>query len=174
VLVLARFGEVRGDPEVAELTAEGVATGRESVRAVLGLAGTLAGAQLVVLGATGIAARIGLDEGLVGLTIVAIGTSLPELATAIQAARRGEAGLLVGNLLGSNLFNATAVGAVVIWVGAGLGLRVEPALAGPATLVMVGAAVGTSALLVLRRRIGRVEGLVLLAAYAVALPFIAR
>ncbi len=165
ILVLARFGSVTLDPEVEELAKERVRGGREAVRTLLGLAGTLAAAQAMVLGATDLAARIGLDEGIVGLTIIAVGTSLPELATAAQSARRGEAGLLVGNLLGSNIFNATAVGGVVVAFGAADGLRVGPALAG-STLVMLGVVVAVSLLLVLRRRLTRFDGAVLLMAYA--------
>ena len=165
VLVLSRFGTVRIDPAIEELAKERVSGGREAVRTLLGLAGTLAAAQAMVLGATDLAARAGLDEGLVGLTIIAIGTSLPELATAGQAARRGEAGLLVGNLLGSNIFNATAVGGVVAAAGAAQGLRVGPSLAG-STLVMLGVVVAVSLLLVLRRKVTRLEGAVLLMAYA--------
>ena len=165
VLVLSRFGTVRIDPAIEELAKERVSGGREAVRTLLGLAGTLAAAQAMVLGATDLAARAGLDEGLVGLTIIAIGTSLPELATAGQAARRGEAGLLVGNLLGSNIFNATAVGGVVAAAGAAQGLRVGPSLAG-STLVMLGVVVAVSLLLVLRRKVTRCDGAVLLMAYA--------
>ena len=165
VLVLSRFGTVRIDPAIEELAKERVSGGREAVRTLLGLAGTLAAAQAMVLGATDLAARAGLDEGLVGLTIIAIGTSLPELATAGQAARRGEAGLLVGNLLGSNIFNATAVGGVVAAAGAAQGLRVGPSLAG-STLVMLGVVVAVSLLLVLRRKVTRFDGAVLLMAYA--------
>ena len=165
VIVLSRFGTVRIPPAIEELSKERVRGGREAVRTLLGLAGTLAAAQAMVLGATDLAARAGLDEGIVGLTIIAIGTSLPELATAAQSARRGEAGLLVGNLLGSNVFNATAVGGVVAAAGAAQGLVIGPSLAG-ATLVMLGVAVAVSLLLVVRRRVGRFEGAVLLMAYA--------
>jgi cation:H+ antiporter len=114
VLLLAKHSTPVLPEEVVELRAEDVAVGRESIRALLGLVFTLAGAQMVVIGAGALAERIGLSEGFVGLTIVAVGTSLPELAAGVQAARRGQSGLLVGNLLGSNLFNAAAVGAVVV------------------------------------------------------------
>ena len=165
ILVLSRFGSVRIDPAIEELAKERVSGGREAVRTLLGLAGTLAAAQAMVLGATDLAARAGLDAGIVGLTIIAVGTSLPELATAAQSARRGEAGLLVGNLLGSNIFNATAVGGVVAAAGAAQGLQVGPSLAG-STFVMLGVAVAVSLLLVLRRRVTRFDGAVLLMAYA--------
>ena len=72
---------------------------------LLGLGGVLAGAQLAVSGATTLADKWGLSGGFVGFSIVALGTSLPELVTAVAAARKKEAGLIVGNLFGSNLFN---------------------------------------------------------------------
>jgi cation:H+ antiporter len=78
---------------------EPVGATRESVRTGLGLVGTLAGAQALVWGATRIATEAGLSEGFIGLTLVAVGTSLPELVTTIQAARRHEDELIVGNLL---------------------------------------------------------------------------
>ena len=72
---------------------------------VLGLAAIIFGGDLVVDNACRIAAAFGLSETLIGLTIVAIGTSLPELVTSITASRKGESGLALGNVVGSNLFN---------------------------------------------------------------------
>jgi cation:H+ antiporter len=85
----------------------------ETVRVLAGIAGTVVGAQLLVVNAAEIAVRLGVPAEVIGFTLVAIGTSLPELVTAVQAQRRGEADLVVGNLLGSNLFNSLAGGAVV-------------------------------------------------------------
>lgn len=76
-----------------------------AVRGIFGLAAIIIGGQLTVNGATGIARMFGLTETLIGLTIVAIGTSLPELVTSIAAARRGENDIAMGNVIGSNLFN---------------------------------------------------------------------
>jgi cation:H+ antiporter len=174
VLTLARRDGLHMPDEVAALSPAEVAVGRESIRAILGLAFTLAGAQMVVVGAGTIAERIGLSEGFVGLTIVAVGTSLPELASAVQAARRGQSGLLVGNLLGSNLFNATAVGALVVWTGGQVNEQVEPSLAGPATLIMVASVLAVSLLLVVRRSVLRLEGVLLVAAYVAAVVLLAR
>ena len=71
----------------------------------LGLAAIIIGGDLVVDNACRIAAAFGLSETLIGLTIVAIGTSLPELVTSITASRKGESGLALGNVVGSNIFN---------------------------------------------------------------------
>ena len=72
---------------------------------VLGLAGIVLGGDWAVDGAKEIARTLGLSEALIGLTIVAIGTSLPELVTSIVAARKGENDIAVGNVIGSNIFN---------------------------------------------------------------------
>lgn len=72
---------------------------------LLGLAGLVLGGRLLVIGATGIAQDAGLSETLIGLTIVAVGTSLPELATSVIAALRKQADIAVGNIIGSNIFN---------------------------------------------------------------------
>ncbi|PZF83814.1 calcium/sodium antiporter [Jiangella anatolica] len=71
----------------------------------VGLAGLLGGAELLVRGGTGLALRLGIAPIVVGVTVVAIGTSLPELAVGIDAARQGSAGLAVGNIVGTNLVN---------------------------------------------------------------------
>ncbi len=87
--------------------------GDEMLRTAAGLVGTVAAAQLLLWGALDVADRSGLSGGFVGATLVAVGTSLPELVTVVQSARRGETDLIVGNLLGSNLFNALGVAGVV-------------------------------------------------------------
>ena len=147
-----------------------VDTRREAVRTLVGLVGVVAGAQLAVWGATGIADELGLAEGFVGLTLIAIGTSLPELVTAIAAARQGEDELIVGNLLGSNIFNSLAVGATAGIVGPGS--IDDPALTGFAVLLMI--AIGAAAWLFMAtgRAVVRSEAILLLVAYAVSIPFL--
>lgn len=138
---------------------------------VVGLAGTIAGAQLLVWGATGIADRAGLSDGFVGLTLVAVGTSLPELVTTIQAARRQEHDLIVGNLLGSNLVNSLAVGGVVGILAPGAPL--DGTLTGIGSGVMM--AIGVVAVFFMRRkfRLTRGEGIALVAGYAASVPLLA-
>ena len=72
---------------------------------VLGLAGIILGGQMVVNGATNIAQALGVSENVIALTIVAIGTSLPELVTSYVATKKGELDIAVGNVIGSNIFN---------------------------------------------------------------------
>ncbi|MDA1353950.1 MAG: calcium/sodium antiporter [bacterium] len=72
---------------------------------LIGLGGLMIGGKLVVMGATEIAAALHISEGLVGLTLVALGTSLPELTTCIIAVKKGAHGIAIGNILGSNIMN---------------------------------------------------------------------
>ncbi|MBR6513855.1 MAG: calcium/sodium antiporter [Clostridia bacterium] len=72
---------------------------------VIGLAAIIIGGDLTVEGAKDIAQKLGLSDALIGLTVVALGTSLPELVTSIVAARKGESDIAVGNVVGSNIFN---------------------------------------------------------------------
>lgn len=79
----------------------------------IGLFALILGAQLMVFGAVNIARGVGVSELTIGLTIVAIGTSLPELATAVLASRKKESEIVIGNVAGSNLFNISAILALV-------------------------------------------------------------
>lgn len=95
-----------------------------------GMIGLFLGGKFVVDNAVAIALSLGLSEALVGLTIVAIGTSLPELATSIVAARKGNADIAVGNIVGSNIFN-------VLWI-LGLSSTIKPLPFSPAANFDVG------------------------------------
>lgn len=76
---------------------------------LLGLIGVVGGSELVVSSSSTIASAIGVSERIISLTIIALGTSLPELVTTVTAARKGESDLLVGNIVGSNIFNICIV-----------------------------------------------------------------
>jgi cation:H+ antiporter len=76
---------------------------------IAGLAALLLGAMWVVTAATGIARLLGLSEAVIGLTVVSLGTSLPELAAAVASARHGHSELVIGNVLGSNIFNILGI-----------------------------------------------------------------
>lgn len=92
---------------------------REVLLGLLMLILTLIGADLLVRGATKLASDLGISTAFVGLVIVSVGTSLPELATALAAARRGQTDLVLGNVLGSNLFNTLAVAGLAGVLGPG-------------------------------------------------------
>lgn len=144
----------------------------ELLRTVLGLIGTVAGAQLLVWGASAIAAEIGLTGGFVGFTLVAVGTSLPELVTAVMAARRGETELILGNLLGSNMFNSLAVGGAISLVGPGP--IVDEGLRTIGVVVMVLVAIGAWVTMVTLRAVTRLEAVILLATWLVAVGLLAQ
>lgn len=143
--------------------------GREITIGLATLALTLAGAELLVRGASRLAADLGITAAFVGLVIVAVGTSLPELATAMAAARRGETELILGNVLGSNLFNSLAVAAIAGLVGPG---SVAEAFR-PALGFMVGAGVVAGIFVWTARRLERWEGAVLLIVFLAFVAFAA-
>ena len=91
----------------------------------LGLLVLVLSSRLLVWGAVAIAQTLGVSDAVIGLTVVAIGTSLPELASCIAAARKGEDDIALGNVLGSSLFNTLAV---VGLAGAIAPMDIEPAL----------------------------------------------
>lgn len=132
---------------------------------ILALAALIAGARAMVVGAENIALEIGMSEGVVGLTILALGTSLPEMGTVVASARRGRNDLVLGNVLGSNVFNALGVVGAVGLVGPGtLVTNFRPDL-----IVMVLVAVLAGIIAWSGDRLRRVEGVLLLAAYPVAI-----
>ena len=106
--------------DLSELVGEDPpALGIETLRTVVALALVAGSAYILVEGAERVADALNLSGGFVGYTMVAVGTSAPELVTAVAAARQRETELLVGNLLGSNVFNSLAVGGVISLVGPG-------------------------------------------------------
>jgi cation:H+ antiporter len=169
----AAGGDAELASEVEEFLADETAhgTGRLVFHTLAGLAGTLAGAQLLVTGAVEIASELDLSAGFVGMTIVALGTSLPELVTAVAAARAGEDQLIIGNVLGSNLFNCLAVGAVVGLVGPSH--LDDPGLTVHAVVLMLAVTILGAVAICRRRCVTRGEAAVLLVTYAATLPVLA-
>jgi cation:H+ antiporter len=142
----------------------------EIARALVSLTFMLGGAELLVTSVVGLAARLGLEEGFAGLTLVGIGTSAPLIASSIQAARRGEHDLVVGNVLGGNLFIALGGGALV-----GLLSRGEVGGVGAFSLWLMTGVVVVSWLAMGRKGVlARWEALLLLLAYAAVLPIVNR
>jgi cation:H+ antiporter len=182
LILLVRLARTTADsvlaPEVADFvddrpgnghagTSPGHRLAVEIPRTVAGLVGVLSGAQLLVAAATRMAVALGVPSVIIGFTLVAVGTSLPELVTGIQAQRRGQTDLPVGNLVGSNLFNSLAGGAVV-----GLATGRHPIRTGwPLLAAMLLIGLLAWALLFRGHRLTRLEAL-LLAAYAATLPLL--
>ena len=100
--MLAKHGGA-GDGE--EVVIKPYSIGKSILFILLGLVGLIVGGRLLVDGAVNIAQNLGISERIIGLTIVSIGTSLPELATSVIAARKGNADIAIGNVVGSNIFN---------------------------------------------------------------------
>lgn len=157
------------DPLVAEYEAEipeGMPTGRALVWLLVGLVVLLGSSHLLVWGAAHLTTHFGVSDLVIGLTVVAIGTSLPELAASVTAALKNEHDIAVGNVVGSNMFNLLGV--------LGLPGLIAPGPFDPAALnrdvpVMIGL---TVILLLMARgfgehgRLSRVQGALLVAAFA--------
>ena len=141
---------------------------RCAVYIVGGLAAIVWGGDLVVENASAIAASFGLSQNLIGLTIVALGTSLPELVTSIVASRKGENGLALGNVIGSNIFNILMV--------LGASAAIHPLLVNPFSVYDIGFLIIASAITWIlcrsRNRISRMEGTFMLAMYLVYLIYV--
>lgn len=133
-----------------------------------GLAAIVCGGNLVVDSASEIALSFGMSQTLVGLTVVALGTSLPELVTSMVASHKGENGLALGNVIGSNIFNILMVLALSAAVKP---IAVDPFAVYDALFLIV-ASVITWFLCRSRLRISRVEGLVMLGMYTAYLVYI--
>ncbi|NCT17348.1 MAG: sodium:proton exchanger [Flavobacteriaceae bacterium CG_4_8_14_3_um_filter_34_10] len=129
----------------------------------VGLAGLVIGGQLIVSSATSIALSFGLSERVIGLTIVSIGTSLPELATSIVAVRKKNVDIAIGNVVGSNIFN--------IFFVLGVSAFITPVVVASASFIDIGMNIASGILLFLfvftgkYRRIDRWEGIILLSFY---------
>jgi len=137
---------------------------------VLGLVALIAGAQSLLTGAVAIATDLGVSEAVIGLTIVAVGTSLPELTVSVIAAFRRHADVAIGNILGSNIFNVLGILGVSALLQP---LPMHPRIIAFDQWVMLGTAVLLLIFLYTDRRISRLEGLCFCALYVayVALSF---
>ncbi|NQV05851.1 calcium/sodium antiporter [bacterium] len=160
-ILVVESDEVAGADEEPSDFKSYVSSGREIAFGLGALALTLFGADLLVRGATRMADELGITAAFVGLVIVSVGTSLPELATALSAARRGETDLVLGNVLGSNLFNSLMVMGAAGAIGPGaIGGEFRSAI-----VFMIGASAVAGFLALTGRRLDRWEGAVLLAGF---------
>jgi len=166
----------RGDKAAALHEAEAVSAGApqrlwiSSLFFVGGLVGVLTGARFLVAGAIDIASQLAIPEAVIGLTIVAVGTSLPELAATIAAAIRRQGDVAFGNVIGSNIFNAAGILGTVALAGP---LETPARILGEDVWVMLAA---TAILLVFAftgQRVDRREGALLLALYAAYIAWLA-
>jgi cation:H+ antiporter len=129
-----------------------------------GIAAVVFGAELLVNGGTQIARQYGVSEEVIGLTMIAVGTSLPELAASGMAALRGHTDVALGNVIGSNLFNILGVLGIVSMIQP---LPVAQQLIEFDLWVMMGATVLLVPFMVTRWKLSRLEGFIFAASYGV-------
>lgn len=129
---------------------------------LLGLIGLPLGADLLVDSATEIAEMFGVPDTVIGLTLVALGTSLPELATTVMAAIRKQADVAIGNVIGSNMFNLLAIIGVAATIAP---MPVDPELLEFDIWVMLGASILLIPFVLFKKDLGRVWGVVLSGLY---------
>ena len=145
---------------------EPMAVWKSLILIVVGVACIILGGQLVVNNARDIAASFGMSETLIGLTVVALGTSLPELVTSIVASRKGENGLAVGNVVGSNLFNLLLI--------LGVSGTIHPIAVNYASVIDLGILLAVSIAVYvfsLTKKISRAEGAVMVLMYLATVGF---
>ena len=121
------------------------------------------GAEFLIQGATGIASDMGISEAVIGLSVVALGTSLPELAVTIVAGIRGQGGVAVGNILGSNMMNILGILGATAVIGGGI--SINPDFAERDIWVMLVTSGAIAAILLNGREIGRRTGFAMVAGY---------
>jgi cation:H+ antiporter len=141
-----------------------ISTPRALVVTAAGLALLVVGGRWLVAAATSMAQALGVDDAVIALTVVAVGTSLPEVATSVVATLRGHRDIAVGNAIGSNLFNLLGILGVSALVADG-GLAIAPGIENFDLPVMVATALACLPLMLLGRRLGRIEGALFLLYY---------
>jgi cation:H+ antiporter len=162
IITARRTGETKVDFPVEQLIPPKKGTiGLDIIFVVCGLGLLVLGSRFFVDGAVGLARAIGVSEAVIGLTIVALGTSLPELATSVIAAIKKEEDIAIGNIIGSNIFNILAI--------LGVSSTITPLNANGVGQINLYFMLGTSVLLLPFMRTGfvlnRIEGALLLAVY---------
>lgn len=142
--------------------------GKDILFIIIGIAGIILGGQLVVNSATSIAETLNISQNVIALTIVAIGTSLPELVTSVIASKKGEVDIAIGNVVGSNIFNVFFI--------LGLSSAISPISYGLDSfidiVIMLVATIGVYLLLLKNMRIGNKKGIILLVSYALYMIYI--
>jgi cation:H+ antiporter len=158
------------EAEAATVPALGGSLAVGIAASVGGLVLLVVGAYLLVQGAIGLARGFGISETIIGLTVVAIGTSLPELATSVIAAIRGQSDVAFGNVVGSNIYNVLGILGITALIKP---IPVPPEIAAVDIWVMLASSVVLIAFAVTGWRLNRAEGGVMLAAYVGYIGYLA-
>ncbi len=177
-LAYAAFRALTGDPDpvttdIDEFEAKGPAW-KTIAFLLIGLIGLPLGGGLLVDNGAAIARQLHVREEVIGLTLIAFGTSLPELATTVSGALRREQGIVIGNILGSNLFNLLAVGAAIGLFGGASGVAFDKFALMQDVPVMIAAALLIAGVVYLRANIGRTLGLIFVVGYLAYMVVLAR
>ena len=135
----------------------------------IGLAGIIFGGNIVVNNASAIALEFKMSETLVGLTIVAVGTSLPELVTSMVAAKKGENDIAVGNAIGSSIFNVVLILGLSSTIKPMSGITLNEYID---IFVMIGSVVLLALFALKSHKINRTQGIIMILTYALFLTFI--
>lgn len=138
---------------------------------LVGIGIVVIGAEWLVDGAVGLARGFGVSDALIGLTVVAIGTSAPELVTTVVSTLRGDRDIAIGNLIGSSIYNILLILGITCLVPAG-GLLLPDSLVRIDIPIMVAVAVVCIPIFLSGRRVSRIEGGFMVAAYLVYLAFV--
>lgn len=141
---------------------------KDVARIVIGIAGIILGGQMVVNGAVDIAKALGVSESVIALTIVAIGTSLPELATSVAATRKREQDIAIGNVIGSNIFNILFILGITSVISP-LSLNFNTFMD---IIFMLISSILVYIMLNKNNRIGRKKGICMLAMYGIYIAYI--
>lgn len=172
VYVIILIKAAKNHNEEIQEDASDIQISKKIIAVIVGVVGIIIGGRLVVDSATSIAYSLGMSEKLVGLTIVAIGTSLPELVTSIVAALKGEKEIALGNVLGSNIFNILLIlgtSATIMPIPVSAQLSID-------FLFYIGVTLFIGALIFLNKKeekkFTRVEGIILILLYIAYTVFI--
>jgi len=139
------------------------------IKLAAGLGLLVWGSQILVKGATAVALSLGVSQTLIGLTIVAAGTSMPELVTSIVAALRGKADLAIGNVIGSNLLNQLVILGLCAFLSGNRGLSVDPVIVHRDLPIMVATTLACLPIFFSGGVITRLEGGILIGLYGLYL-----
>lgn len=155
-------GEEALESEIEEETRVTMSGGKAALNIALGLALLIAGSDVLVEGSVALARSAGVSEAVIGLTILAVGSSAPELITSVVAALRKHADIALGNVVGSNLFNITCIGGVAAMVKP---MEVAPRFLDQDLPAMLAVTLVLAVFMLSGKRVVRAEGAMLLAGY---------
>jgi cation:H+ antiporter len=165
-LIVVYFQEKRKSSEKSEQSEDKTPLLMSLLWVTLGLIFLVVGANALVTGATGLAKQIGISDAVIGLTLVAVGTSLPELTVAILASIRRESAVSLGNLIGSNIFNILGILGTVAVISP---IKISSEMMSRDIPIMVLIAIVLGLIVLIRKKLDRVTGLIFMGAYGIYL-----